>query len=198
MRKIFALLSLLFVLQSCSIFKSSKTPKNINDIYLYQNGKEAIVGDIIEIEKEAFSLIFWKKKDIPSEKIFHAIRIAASLDKASFSNIQIGTEASALPYFALGTGMAGNKTGYSHLRFNDTGHHYLYYESEDNNRLNLIEETDSYQKLGFNISSLFTHLGKEKIEDTDIREFYLAVFQDKNLNKIIDKEELQVLTIKIK
>jgi len=95
--------------------------------------------------------------------------------------------------------MAPAKSGkYESLIFNNRGHHYTFYENRKSNRLKLIDDSGNLLKLEFEINSLYYNNKKVKMENTELKEFYIAFLIDRNLNGIIDNGELNKLTIKIK
>ena len=74
----------------------------------------------------------------------------------------------------------------------EKGYHYLYYKSEVDRRLTLIDKVDEWLKLDFEINNFTIDKGGSLnvIEDILIDQFYLAIYIDRNLNNTIDKGEL--------
>ncbi len=151
----------------------------------------------IEINKAPFSLNFFCQAYNSKKSKFHAVQMAAFTEKAGMAHLTTGIQLEDTDCFASGTGMAPNKSKYyESLFFEADAHHYLFYENETTNRLNLLGKKGKYLKLGFDISQ-FTINGKTiHISETDLSEFHLAIFIDRNLNDRIDKGELKKLTVR--
>jgi len=173
-----------------------------DDIYLFQNGKETLINNVmqeLEIKRDKFAIRFYNKRYDSDGKKFHSAKISAFLDKTDLDNIKIGMAESELPYFSPGTGMASSQSGkYENLIFKKNAHHYLIYENSESKRLNLVDDLGEYLKLEFEVSNLFINGEIEKMSETELKEFYLVILIDKNLNEVIDKGELNKLLLKIK
>jgi hypothetical protein len=95
--------------------------------------------------------------------------------------------------------MAPSSNGfYESLIFNNSGHHYLFFENKNNRRVNLISEENGLLRLEFPVNKLFINNKDTGLKKVDINEFYLAILIDINLNKVIDEGELTRLVIKLK
>jgi len=203
--RIITILTLAFGLaEACKSPKSGKANKNsINSqLTVFQNGSEISVGkpyESIEIEKNEFALRFYNKKYDSENKKFYSAQIAAFIDKSEFDKIKTGLSKTDLPCFEPGSGMAPDRSGkYESLIFNNSGHHYATYENSESKRLNLLKESNGLLKLEFEIKALYYDSKEVTMAETELEEFYLAFFIDKNLNGTIDNGELNKLTIKIK
>jgi hypothetical protein len=105
----------------------------------------------------------------------------------------------AIPFFGPATGMAPYASGkYEYLVFNKFGHHYLMYDNKDSNRVNLLSNEGKFQKLEFEINGLYYEGMDVPMTETALKEFYLVLFIDGNLNSIIEENELYKLTVVIK
>lgn len=188
----------------CSAAMPIKRPskKVVDKLYLFQNNKEIeIKGENakIKIDKSKFSLRFYNKRYNPDAKELYAAQIAAFSDKSELDKCEIGMLEADIPYFSPGSGIAADRNnGYKELYLNNYGHHYLYYKDTAYKRLNLLGESGKILKLEFGIDKLQYNDREVKLSDTDLEEFYLAIFIDRNLNGIIDDGELHKLTIKLK
>ena len=168
---------------------------------VYQNNKNRPVKKLsktIKLDKKPFSLRFYNKKYDPENKKFYTAQIAAFIEKSEFDKVKVGLAKNKLPCFSPGSGIAANKSGkYEFLYFNNEGHHYAYYKNSESKRLRLLKNFGNLLQLEFDINSMAYNNKKVKINQTNLKEFYLAFFIDKNLNGIIEKGELNKLTIKI-
>jgi len=193
---------LMLLLQSCGSTEIVKKPANkYNNIYFFQHGKEQKINEfpeIINMDKNEFSIRFYNKKYNSGTKEFNATHIAALLDKNLFDKINIDVSTENISCFAPATGMAAGNSGYDALIFDSAGHHYLFYEDEDNKRLQLLEKGNVFHKLEFVVNRLYYNEQEIDIKDSDLEEFYLAIFTDRNFNEIIDKNELTKLVIRLK
>ncbi len=199
-KQIINILILVGLLSSCGIFKkNTNMNNNTNTIYISQNGKERMMTNEIEVERTKFSLQFFNKKYDSEKNEFNSVKIASFLDLKELEKVQKAKNTSELECFELGSGMAPSRSGkYESLIFNNSGCHYLIYKNKESKRLNLIEDLGNILKLEFEIKSLYYNGKEEKMSETSLKEFYLAIFIDRNLNDIIDKDELYKVKIKIK
>lgn len=169
-----------------------------NNVSIFQDGKETVVNnnDEVLIRKNIFTVRFSNKAYNSSTEKFYAAQVAAFIEKSELQKIQVGMETKDIPCFEPGSGMASNSFGYDELIFNNSGHHYLYYENKSDRRVNLISEKKGILRLAFPIEKFMINKAYFKISDLKLKEFYLAIFIDNNLNAIIDNGELTKLTIK--
>ena len=204
LRPIFILTLLITLTQACKNSKTTNTTQETDSkkLTIFQNNTEIPIKNLsesVEIERKKFSLRFYNKKYNSENKEFYSAQIVAFIDKAEFDKIKIGISKSELPCFEPGSGMAPARSGkYESLIFNNSGHHYTFYENSESKRLKLIDDSEELLKLEFEINSLYYDNKEVKMENTELKEFYIAFFIDRNLNGTIDKGELSKLTIKIK
>jgi N-methylhydantoinase B/oxoprolinase/acetone carboxylase alpha subunit len=190
--------------QACKTLKLGKGTKGSfnTQLTVFQNGTENPISNLsetIEIDKTQFSLRFYNKKYDSENKKFYSAQIAAFRDKSELDKLITGLSMSASTCFSPGSGMAANRSNkYTKLILNNRGHHYAPYKNTDSKRVNLLEDTGKLLKLEFEINSLYYDNKEVKMTETELKEFYLAFLIDKNLNGIIDKGELNKVTIKIK
>ena len=183
---------------SFKILKTNDYLENKENIVIHQQNNEIILQSEsqINIKREKFSIRFSNKAYNSSLKEFNATQIAAFLDKSELSKIKIGVSVNDIPCFAPGTGMAPSENGfYESITFENSAHHYLFYENQNDRRVNLINENKNILRLEFPVNK-FNLNGKDvKIEKTKLSEFYLAIFIDSNFNDIIDMGELTKVTV---
>lgn len=199
-RFLFLLSFVLLLTQSCHVLKSNKSVSShkFDKIYLYQNGEKTVAEDMIKIAPEEFSLRFYNKKYKPETQEFYTVQLASFLDGKEFEKVKIGQTTAEVPFFESGSGMAPHASGhYETLFLNRFGHHYLYYQDAEKRRLNLIQKQGEQLQLEFVIKAISIN-GKEKLlSETDVEALYIVIFIDRNLNKIIEKDELSKLTIQL-
>jgi len=204
LRPIFILSLLIILTQACKKSKTTNTTheNNSSKLIIFQNNTEIPIKNLsetVEIERKKFSLRFYNKKYKPENKEFYSAQIAAFLNPNELDKIKIGMKKTDLSCFKPGSAMAPARSGkYETLIFNNNGHHYVIYENPENKRLNLIDDSGKLLKLEFEINSLYYNNKEVKMENTELNKFYIAFLIDRNLNGIIDKGELNKLTIKIK
>jgi len=176
---------------------------NTNRIIIYQDGKEnqIVTGEQhFTIKRNDFSIRFYNKKYTSQTGKYHAAQIAVLTDKEALQNINVGMDTSETTCFSPGTGMAAPREGYGgSIIIKNHGHHYLFYQDEEEKRVNLIGEKGELFKLEFLVNSVYENKKKIMLEDKpSLNEIYLAILIDRNSNEIIDKEELTKLTLKLK
>ncbi len=190
--------------QSC---KSTKTALKNNYAFFFQDGKKTTLKEnyqTVKINKGKFSLRFYnkrysfnKKKPYYAQSATYAAQAAAFVNEFELENVKVGMQVSDVPFFAFGSGMATGINGkYESLAFNSYGHHYLMYENQDSKRVNLIDTYGDYLELEFEINGFNYDRVEVKIEDFDFDEFYIVLFIDSNLNKIIDENELKKIEVR--
>ena len=191
---------LILILQSCNVFKPKPSNEDkSHNIYLYQNGEEKLIGHEIEVEKKNFSIRFLNKRYNSNNKEFNSVKLASFLNIEEINKIKTGKSTSDFECFEPGSGMAPDVSGkYESLIFNNSGCHYLIYENSESKRLNLLEDFGEILKLEFEINALYYNGNEEKMSETKLNEFYLAILIDRNLDEIIDKNELYKVKVKIK
>ncbi len=187
---------------------SSLTTKNIeimdnkfDKIFIFQNGKEVEIDRNsyeLKIEKKPFSIRFYNKKYDSEKNEFYAVQVGAFLEEDVLKKMDINMLQDEVPCFEAGTGMACTQVGYESLIFNNQGNHYLTYESDDETRLTRIESEGDWFKLAFEINKMTIKNTDIDIENINIKQFYLAILIDKNLDDKIDKGELTKLKIVFK
>ncbi|WP_108868646.1 hypothetical protein [Aquimarina aquimarini] len=194
----------LSIIQSCKTTKTSvkSDATDIEAVYVYQNGKEKrIIGEDskISIEANKFSVRFNNKPYNAQNEERYSAQVTAFLNKEELLKIKSGMPKSETNCFTPGTGMAPNQSGrYESLIFGNDRHHYLVYKNSESKRLKLLNKSNHFMTLEFEIDGVYYNGKEEKMATTDLGEFYLAILIDRNLNGIIDKGELKKITIRIK
>lgn len=199
MKKTFLILiGILTITIACKSLKSNKN--NHNSILLYQNGKETVIAkvDQITIKKNNFSLRFYNKMYNPKTKEFYAAQIAAFLEPKQLETAKIGMKINDVIYFGPGSGMATHRSGKYECIFFKYGHHYLMYNNESDKRLNLLKSENELHKFEFEINSIKFKDKEVSLSETTISTLYFAILIDRNLNGIIDENELTKMTVNLK
>lgn len=195
-----SLISLFFLFSSCSIWnKAPKIDAEIGFVFLQDDEWTELSENEMEltVRKKAFDFQFLVEQYNADTKHFHAIQLAASKDKDSQYKANIGMNVNEVDFFSPGTGLsAGREEGYQHLFLNNDGHHYLFYESENNKRVNLVGKHDNLLRVNFGVNSFYIDGRTELIKDTEIDKIYLTILYDRNKNQIIEKNELRKVTLK--
>lgn len=203
LRLAFVLILAIVLTQSCKTLKTTNANKEdaTTELIIFQDGIETSVAnpsDVVEIDKKEFSLIFYNKKYDSENNKFYSAQIAAFIDKSEFDKVKAGIATADLRCFEPGSGMAPDISGkYESLIFNNSGHHYTFYENPESKRVNLLDDSKGLLKLEFEINALYYDNMEVKMTDTNLTEFYIAFLIDRNLNETIDKGELRKLTVKI-
>lgn len=179
---------------------SSKLPFDDSGVYVVIDGteRELTAGkkvNTLHLGKEPFKLRFFNKRYNPDEKKFYAAKISVSTNPELLEMIKPKMNEEKVPYFAPGTGMATDQTsGYPYLFLDDGACHYVNYTNEENKRAELISENQDWLKLEMNVKGIIKKVGgkssdidMENIEDITL---YLVTFIDRNLDDIIQKDEL--------
>lgn len=205
--KIYKYLLILIIFTFLQACKTSKNSNSLSEeertkIFIYQNNEEQVVPDqeaTFNLKKEKFSIRYFNKKYQAKNEAFYAARVAAFTDKSELASIQTGMKAEELSFFAPGSGMAPSEAGdYDYIIFNNYGHHYLIYEKRSGKRVKVLENFGDFKKLEFEIKGFYEEGNPVEIANTSMEEFYLAIYIDYNLNKIIDEDELHLITIQLK
>ena len=176
---------------------SQSKSESIGTVSIVQNGKAQSFDPgthITVINKDAFSIQFNNYR-YTDEKCHSARLLVFSYD-LNFSEISVGMNIKGNEYLGNGLGKALNESGSYESIFIDTkGYHYLLYENEDSRRLNLISEEDDLLKLGFDIANVTIKGEAKTIRNSALNKLCLILFVDRNLNYIIDEDELTKLTV---
>jgi hypothetical protein len=150
--------------------------------------------DSVKLDRNPFSIrYFCKQYDGKNEK-FYSARVAV-LDKLEDTIcLEIGKKAKEIPYFKPGTGMAPGENGmYDTLFITISGHHYLFYENEIDNRVYFISKNKDFLELEWKISAAFYQEKDVQFSELNLSSLYIIIFIDNNLNGIINKDELKII-----
>ncbi len=195
-------LAVCIFLETVDLSSITTTPTIPKHITVVQDDKETIITEDhqkVYVNKREFAIRFFHKKyDTINNKSYNA-KLSAFLDKRYLYQAETDLAVEYIPFFKPGTGMAARrKQGYDCLYFNNRANHYLFYKTEDDKRLYLLDEVDGYAHFEFPINQFFIDKKRQAIKSVPFSEFFIILFIDKNLNEIIDEGELTKLTIAFK
>ncbi len=184
-----------------SSLNKSLSARDKTSISIYQNGAEKVIAPgqtSVDLKRDPFSIRFFNKAYNGEAQEFNSTQVAALLSKEELAMVKSGIRTEDVSFFAPGSGMAPASSGaYDLLIFNNYGHHYLFYENENSKRVTFLEDHGDYKKLEFPINNLLVDNEEVAMENIALNEFYLVIFTDRNLNKVIETEELYKLTVKL-
>ncbi len=166
------------------------------EVTITQEGRTVLLKEVeneVTLKKMAFSIRFCNKRytdDAPA-----ATMIAAFTDKASLDKIKTGVTAKEVPFFAPGTGLAADATGYSSIFLDNEANHYLYYKDESDKRANLVADDKGMLTLEWMPHSFYLDGKDTEFADAGVNTVYLVMFTDYNRNGIVDKDELKKVTL---
>lgn len=185
----------ILIIVSCAAMYSCKT---YNDsIIISQDDKEFSfsTGEAeITLTKTPFKLSFYNKEY--SVKEFYALQLVALDDYETYRAFCSGIPTSESVFFSPGTGMAPDESGrYESLIITDKAHHYLFYSRDDKSRLNKLGKSGRYLLLNFSIDTIFDGIDNAPIKNYNKNQLFLILFIDRNLDEIIDHNELYKLNI---
>jgi hypothetical protein len=182
------------VCSSFQVVEKEKTKDLYKNVSFVQDTRETLLSagnNRIELNKDDFSIRYYNKAYDGDNGYFHATQIAAFANKQEWDKINVGKLKSELSCFEPGSGMAPDESGrYESLIFNESGHHYLVYSDQENTGLTLLGKWQNYLKLEFLVNSLFLNEMEMKMTDATLKNFYIAIVIDRNLNDRIDPDEL--------
>lgn len=138
----------------------------------------------VQIDKDSFAFRFYLEKE-------YFARLVVFREKEEWEDLKVGMQREETSNFRFGMSLAGyqNKQ-YPVLLFQKESYHALYYENENDKRLDLLRREGNYLKLEFAVNQLEYQGARKKVSDSELSHFYVAIWIDKNLNKILDSDEL--------
>ncbi len=172
-----------------------------HQIYFIQNG-EVKTGSgyeyTVTLKKQEFAIQFFNKEYDLENEVLYAAQIVALSSKEELDAIQVGMQKSETACFAPGTGIAAERDGYSSLIINPTAHHYLTYKANEINRVRKVGEKNGVHKLVFDVKAITYNKVETKVSAAKINTIYLAILIDRNLDGIINKEDLTKVMLSLR
>ena len=195
------LIIMLFV--ACSVSKKNiKAKKNKSGNTVTLNGKSVNSrnGELI-ISRDSISLEFDILPYNSETKELHVAQIAATSDDSNLKYFQEGPITNNNPFYSpTGTWIVpSHNNTYNCMYVGNSGHHYIYYESESDKRATLIKKYKNGKvRLKWSVNCFSIDKKDIQINNSIIDQLYLMVFIDQNLNDIIEKGEYSLFKIKFK
>lgn len=171
-------------------------------IEILQNGKSYSINNLkeeINLEKGAFTMRFNLLKKA------QGIHIASLEDESTFNEEITNISLDDAQYFNPGASYAGYlDKPYDSMVISNQGQHYIFYESNDSRRADLVAGKDDYYRLEWKIETITLipsdiHETKPEydIKDAPLNKLYLVLFTDNNLNNIIDSGEFVKIKVNL-
>ena len=149
----------------------------------------------IWLKKKSFSISFSSMAYDKKKETYYATQIALSSDKETLTRIKVGAKKDDINFLQSGTGLAARglyETFYLANEENYQHHYVIYQEGEDGEkRAEYLSEQEGLFRLKCPINTLNINEIDYKIEDTNLSELYLILFNDANLNKTLDHGEFR-------
>lgn len=187
---------LILTIAIISTYTSHGQVSLINKVTFVQEGSSFVITkhtDSIILGREPFSIKYFGRKYDASGGKFYSAQIAV-IDNQTDTVQLLGQPLKNITYFQPGTGMAPGVNGmYDTVVITNTGHHYLIYENEKEKRVNKLSKNGDYLEFEWKISAAF-YQGKDvQFSELKLSTLYFIIFMDRNLNRIVDTDELKVV-----
>jgi len=195
MKRLFAGLALLLLVQLISSGQHTQHGNKYSNVSIVQADSVHTFSaetDSVSLSRHPFTIRFFAERYESKKSRFHAFQLAA-LSLAD--SIHAGMAVDSVRYFSTGTGLASEM---GVLFITDGGHHYIYYESEEDKRANLLSHSGKYLELELPVRAFYSGEKGEAIQDSRMNSIWLIAFYDQNDNHIIDPGELHKIKVKFK
>lgn len=155
--------------------------------------------DFLTLRKEPFSIQFSNAFYNTRKEHFYSLRVALIENEEDLAHIEEGMPVSLIPYFETGTGISTGEDGfYPGAVLNSYGHHYLYYENEQNRSVRLLSKKDGTGRFEWTVTRLYIGGKDYPLDRIPLDSFYFVCLNDYNFNGIIDTGELHVVNVQFK
>lgn len=172
------------------------------ELAIIQNSKkEEITSETstFTLQKAPFTLQFNNAFYNTRREHFFSLQVALIQNEEDLAHIEEGMPVSLIPYFETGTGMPADESGsYSSAVLNSYGHHYLYYENEQNKSVRLLSKKGTTGQFEWTIDRLYANGRDYPLNKIPLQSLYVVCLNDYNLNGIIDAGELYIIKIYFK
>ncbi len=153
----------------------------------------------LTLRKEPFTLQFRNAFYNTRKEQFYSVQVALIEKEEDLAHIEEGMPVSLIPYFETGTGMPSDEDGsYSSAVLNSYGHHYLYYENEQNKSVRLVSKKEGTGRFEWDVERLYIDGKDYPVSKIPLTSFYFVCLNDSNLNGIIDSGELYIVKLHFK
>jgi hypothetical protein len=196
---IVSLSRLLSIMLALFLFNTANAQKNAVAVSIIQNGKEIkIKGDTqtIVLKKDEFKILF--NSFAYTDKKSYATQIDDFSDKKGVAMIYNGEKIDSIPYFMGGTGMAtGFGKEYECMYFDKDfdANHYIIYQENGDKRAKLEGKNGDTLRLSWTINKFNVNEMEMAIKKIEIKELYIVVFNDFNLNGTVDEGEYCIIHV---
>lgn len=151
------------------------------------------------IKKRTFYINFKNKKFNRDKRLFYSLKVSSYHNDSIFVPISINKKIENIEYFKDGSAYAYGKEGYEHLNIGDYGHHTLFYDTLNNEKtVFLTDFSNRYHNLSWKVNKIEIFNEKFKVNDYPYNELYLVLFNDFNLNNIIESGEIKRVIVQFK
>jgi hypothetical protein len=156
-------------------------------------------SDSVVLAKQPFSIVYYGKRYDSQKEKFHAMQVAVLKDPADTLKLAVGKNINDVAYLEPGSGMApGGRGLYDAIVITNAGHHYLYYENEAERRVSRVSVVNDLLELEWHISGASIDDDDIPLAKLTVPALYFVFFQDRNLNEIIDAQELKIVKVMLK
>lgn len=184
---------------SCKSIKNTYAHKN--SIRIVQDGRKIKVTNnkIIYIEKKEFTIGYFAKKY--KEDWYFGAQVAFFSNKTIFQK----TTSQNMGCFKKNPYALGRQGPEGKMFFADRDEFLSYYSAGyrtdngwDFRTVNLISKQENFAEFELPINKVEVHDNLVNMKETELKEFYIAIFIDNNFNHSIDDGELTKFTLKFK
>lgn len=176
------------------------SPDFVSHFAVEQSGTELAVSadSLIRVERKPFSFRFYVHPYDQAKSQWHAVMIAATINKHQLDELKTGVRLDDTHFFAGGMGMAPHTDGfYKTLFIQDEYCHYLYYASEADRRVNLLSKQKDWLRVEFPVKGLDFNDNTISLAQFKYSEIHIAALYNVNMNETIDAGELICFTLKL-
>lgn len=170
----------------------------LGGVAVVQDGKQVVHfrgTSIVELESKPFSIQFVNRKY--SEDQPYAAKVWVSLEKIKGS--LEGKVIDDLPFLSPGTGWATEIGDAKHyLQPSNEGHHYLFYETPTERNIQKIGNWDAWDIFEWTIDGIYYKEKELSFKEAKLKNIYIYVVIDLNLDGEIDPSEHHLFEIKLK
>ncbi len=150
--------------------------------------------DSVFLDRREFSIQF--SQSSYTDNSWHATRISFMLYENDFKGLRPGVRLDDVPFFSGGTGMAPDENNYyRYAMINQLAHHYLYYQNDADTRMKRIKNRGDEQWFQWKIQGIQLSEQVYSFSELPVKAIWCIVCYDKNLNELIERDELHVVKI---
>jgi hypothetical protein len=185
---------------SCNSKQRTQAFQGESFIVISQSGSTYKLGDgskTIELKRKNFDIRWWDNAYAFEDQQLNTIQIAVDTTPSVFNGIKPGILVDNASCFAPGSGAAGPQAKpYESIFLGSDVHHYIFFENDENRRANVITQSGNIYHLEWPIEKIYINEKDTPISEFNGQNLYFVVFQNHNMNDLIDHNELLLLTVK--